>query len=118
MEPHVGAYVEQCLKKILVTSEKHYPAQINGIHGKLTLTMAILPNGSVALVELDRTSGNVLLDQAAARFVQFAAPFEPFPSNLRDDIDLLVITRTFTFITGNDKSFSDDAPLWRPLSVQ
>jgi TonB family protein len=114
MEPSTGLYVEKCLKKIMRTSEEDYPDQINGIYGRVTLTMTIDPDGNLLSVGLTRTSGSNLLDQAAARIVRLSAPFESFPSSLREEIDILVVTRTFTFTTRDDNSFSIDAPLWNP----
>jgi protein TonB len=48
-------------------------------------------------VEINRSSGYKVLDQAALRIVRLAAPYEPFPANIRQDTDILHITRTWTF---------------------
>jgi protein TonB len=42
-----------------------------------------------------------VLDQAAFRIVQMAAPFAVFPADIRKDTDLLVITRTWFFAQGD-----------------
>lgn len=48
-------------------------------------------------MELNRSSGQPVLDQAALRIVNLAAPYAPFPENIRRDTDVLEITRTWTF---------------------
>jgi protein TonB len=42
-----------------------------------------------------------VLDQAALNIVNLAAPFEPFPDELRTEADILEIVRTFRFHEGN-----------------
>ena len=61
----------------------------------------IRPDGSVESVELNRSSGLKILDAAAHRIVQMAAPFAAFPTDIRKDTDLLVITRTWFFAQGD-----------------
>jgi len=47
-----------------------------------------------------RSSGKKLLDDAASRIVELAAPFQPFPPEIRKETDLLHITRTWQFNAG------------------
>ena len=42
-----------------------------------------------------------VLDEAAKRIVTFAAPFAPFPPDIRKETDYLDITRTWNFTRGN-----------------
>jgi protein TonB len=51
----------------------------------------------VARININRSSGHSVLDEAAERIVRLAAPFAPFPPNIRRDTDELEITRTWTF---------------------
>jgi periplasmic protein TonB len=48
-------------------------------------------------IEINRSSGHKVLDQAAIRIVRLAAPFERFPESIKADTDILHITRTWTF---------------------
>jgi protein TonB len=48
-------------------------------------------------VEINRPSGQRILDAAALRIVQLAAPFAPFPADIARDTDILSITRTWIF---------------------
>lgn len=80
----------------------NYPAEARGKHyGSLRLTVTIKPDGSVESIELDRPSGVKVLDAAAFKIVRMAAPFAPFPPDIRRDHDLLVITRTWYFERGD-----------------
>ena len=58
--------------------------------------------GSVERVVIDRTSGRKVLDAAAIKIVEMAAPYAPFPPDIRRDTDVLDITRTWTFEKGGE----------------
>ena len=45
-----------------------------------------------------RSSGHPLLDDAARRIVELAAPFAPFPDDIRAEVDILHVTRTWNFL--------------------
>jgi protein TonB len=51
----------------------------------------------VESVEINRSSGQKVLDEAAIRIVRLAAPFAAFPPGIAQDTDVLNITRTWTF---------------------
>jgi len=44
-----------------------------------------------------RSSGFEVLDEAAIRIVQLAAPYAPFPEDIRAETDVLDITRVWQF---------------------
>ncbi len=48
------------------------------------------------------SSGHKVLDHAALRIVKMAAPYSPFPPDIRKDYDVIEITRTWTF-TNSDQ---------------
>lgn len=48
-------------------------------------------------IEIARSSGEPVLDQAAMRIVELAAPYAPFTEQMREEYDELVITRTWAF---------------------
>jgi protein TonB len=50
---------------------------------------------------IDKSSGKKILDAAAVRIVQLAAPYTVFPPDIRRDTDILHITRTWTFTRGD-----------------
>ncbi len=92
-------YVTQWIKKIHRIGKLNYPAEARKrrIYGDLRLTVALLPDGTVKNIQVQRSSGHKLLDDAAIRIVRLASPFAPFPEQLRRQYDLLEITRTWVF---------------------
>jgi len=101
-EYRFAQYEEDWRAKIERVGTVNYPAEARGkLYGKLRLTVTIRPDGSVESIDLDRSSGLKVLDQAAFRIVQLAAPFAVFPESIRKDTDLLVITRTWLFAQGD-----------------
>ena len=101
-EYRFAQYEEDWRAKIEKVGTLNYPAEARGkLYGVLRLTVTIRPDGTVESIDLDRSSGLKVLDQAAFRIVQLAAPFAVFPADIRKDTDLLVITRTWFFGQGD-----------------
>ena len=48
-------------------------------------------------IEVNKSSGNRILDAAAVKIVEMSAPFAPFPQDIKRDTDILHVTRTWTF---------------------
>lgn len=91
-------YVEAWRQKIEMLGTEHYPPEARGtIYGNLQLTVYIRRDGSLDRVEIDRPAAHAVLNQAALRIVQLAAPFPPLPPELAQDTDILAITRTWNF---------------------
>jgi protein TonB len=102
-------YVEDWVTKVERVGNVNYPeaARRQGIYGSLKLTVSIFANGRIEKVEIDRTSGSKILDAAAIRIVELAAPYAPFPEDMRKKADILSITRTWTF-TRSDQLVGTD----------
>jgi protein TonB len=98
-ESRFALYVENWRQRVQRVGNLNYPAEAKarGIRGSLQLTVAIKADGEIESVEVNRSSGHKILDQAAIRTVRLAAPFERFPPDIRVDTDILHITRTWTF---------------------
>lgn len=98
-EYRFASYVEQWRQKIERVGNLNYPqtARTQKLYGQLQLTVAIRADGSIESIRVQRSSGHRLLDDAARRIVQLAAPFPVFPDDIRQDTDVLSITRTWTF---------------------
>lgn len=92
-------YVEQWRQKIERVGNLNYPeaARTQKLYGSLQLTVSIRADGSIESIRVQQGSGQKLLDDAARRIVQLAAPFPAFPEDIRQDTDVLSITRTWTF---------------------
>ncbi|MGK2951245.1 MAG: TonB family protein [Thiobacillus sp.] len=101
-------YVEDWVTKVERVGNVNYPeaARRQGIYGSLKLTVSIHANGHIEQVDVDRSSGSKILDTAAIKIVELAAPFAPFPNDMRKKADILSITRTWTF-TRSDQLVTD-----------
>lgn len=102
-EYRFAQYVDNWRIKIEHVGNLNYPeeAKARGIHGQLQLTVAIKSNGEVESIEVNRSSGKKVLDDAAKRIVQLAAPYARFPDNIKRDTDVIHITRTWMFMKGD-----------------
>ena len=101
-EYRFAQYEDEWRSKVERVGTLNYPAEARGkLYGTLRLTVTVRPDGTVETIELDRSSGLKVLDQAAFRIVKMAAPFSVFPDAIRKDTDLLVITRTWFFAQGD-----------------
>ena len=101
-------YIEDWRQKIERVGTLNYPeaARDQKIYGSLQLTVSIKPDGTVDMIEINRSSGQKILDDAARRIVQLAGPYAAFPADIAKDTDILSITRTWTF-TSSDRLFTD-----------
>jgi len=101
-EYRFAQYEEDWRAKVERWGTANYPVEARGkIYGNLRLTVTLRRDGTVAGIELDRSSGLKVLDAAAFRIVRMASPYTPFPPDIRRDTDLLVITRTWFFGQGD-----------------
>lgn len=102
-ESRDALYLDNWRKKIEAIGNLNYPEEATdkGIYGSLRLLVAIKPDGSVEDIRILRSSGERVLDEAAVRIVQLAAPYQPFPADLRASVDVLEIIRTWQFKRGN-----------------
>jgi protein TonB len=106
-ESRFALYVESWRQKIERVGNLNYPEDARGrLYGTLRVTVSIKPDGSVDEVQIDRPSEHRVLNDAALKIVRLAAPYAPFPPEIRKDTDLLVITRTWTFAPG-DKLYDE-----------
>jgi len=102
VEYRFAQYEEDWRQKVERVGTVNYPAAARGkFYGNLRMTVTLRPDGNVESIELDRSSGLKLLDDAAFRIVRMASPYAVFPPDIRRDTDLLVITRTWFFGRGD-----------------
>jgi len=102
VEYRFAQYEEDWRQKVERVGTVNYPAAARGkFYGNLRMTVTLRPDGNVESIELDRSSGLKVLDDAAFRIVRMASPYAVFPLDIRRDTDLLVITRTWFFGRGD-----------------
>ncbi len=98
-EYRFAAYVEAWRQKVEKVGTLNYPeeAKTQKLYGSLRMTVNIKSDGSIESIELNQSSGIKVLDDAARRIVELAAPYAEFPDDVRKDTDIISITRTWTF---------------------
>jgi len=94
-----AAYMDAWRAKVERIGNLNYPeeARRRNIAGSLILEVSLNPDGSLNDVFVRRSSGHKLIDDAAIRIVELAAPFAPLPPDIRAETDVLHITRTWVF---------------------
>lgn len=98
VEYRFAQYFEEWRIKVERIGTLNYPEAARGkLYGSLVLTVTIKSDGTVAGIEINRSSGHQILDDAARRIVAMASPFAAFPPAIRHDTDVLEITRTWNF---------------------
>ena len=91
-------YEDSWKQKVERVGTLNYPEAARGkLYGSLLLSVSIRADGSVEKVSVQRSSGHKVLDEAAVRIVKMAAPYAPFPPDIRKDYDIIEITRTWKF---------------------
>jgi protein TonB len=103
-----ATYLDAWRRKVENIGNLNYPDEAKRRHlfGDLLLHVAVRADGSVESIRVARSSGQKILDDAAVRIVRLAAPFAPFPAEIRQQVDVLDITRTWVFERNNRLSSS------------
>ena len=98
-EHEFAAYMDAWRRKIERVGTLNYPdhAARRGLSGNLLLEVALNADGTVEDIALRRSSGQQILDDAAVRIVNLAAPFARFPEAIAREVDILHIERTWFF---------------------
>ncbi|MCK5436099.1 MAG: energy transducer TonB [Nitrosomonadaceae bacterium] len=108
-EYRFARYVEDWRVKVERIGNLNYPeaAKRDRLYGHLQLTVGIMADGNLESIEINRSSGKKILDEAAINIVKLAGQngFAPFPPDISRDTDILHITRTWVF-TRSDKLMS------------
>ena len=103
-------YLNAWAQKVEFVGIENFPKQAldNRIFGSLRLGVTLLPNGVVDDIEILKSSGHSILDEAAMHIVRLSSPFQPIPKEVRKDNDKLEIIRTWNFeISGLTTSNSE-----------
>ena len=110
-EPRFEKYLAGFRRKIACSALLNYPKAARGkVYGDMIVTVSILADGSFEKVRVNQSSGHKVLDESVIDIVRQAAPFEPFPPEIRRDTDALDITRTWTFTRTEETAAGADDP--------
>ncbi len=94
-----AGYMRSWVAKVERVGNMNYPEQArrHNLAGSLVLSVDVLHDGSVEQIRVLRSSGYDVLDEAAVRIVRLSSPFSPLPEQIREEVDVLTITRTWQF---------------------
>lgn len=94
-----AAYLNDWTRKVEVVGNQNFPREAvsQNITGSLRLQSIIKWDGSLIKAEILDSSGHRILDDAALQIIHRAAPFQPFPTDIRKDYDQMAIIRTWHF---------------------
>ncbi len=98
-EYRYASYMDSWRVKVERIGNLNYPDQARRqqLSGKLILDVALNADGTIHELKILRPSPYPVLDDAALHIVRMAAPFAPFPKDIRQETDILHITRTWVF---------------------
>jgi protein TonB len=94
-------YMREWINRVERVGNLNYPDQARRqkLSGTLILDVAINSDGELVNIDLRQSSGHKLLDDAAQRIVKLAAPYSPFPAKLKQEADVIHITRSWEFMS-------------------
>lgn len=96
-------YMREWINRVERIGNLNYPDQARRekLSGTLILDVAINAKGELLNIDLRQSSGHQVLDDAARRIVKLAAPYAPFPAKLKQEADVIHITRSWEFINNS-----------------
>jgi len=96
-------YMREWINRVERVGNLNYPDQARRkkLSGTLILDVVISADGKLLKTDLRQSSGHQILDDAAKRIVKLAAPFAAFPKKLRQEADVIHITRSWEFLNNS-----------------
>ncbi|MFT6221313.1 MAG: protein TonB [Candidatus Endobugula sp.] len=94
-----AGYLNEWTQKIEAIGNQNFPKKAlqNKLTGQLRLEVVIKHDGTIYEINLKQSSGQKIFDESAQQIVRQASPFSPFPPDIRQDYEHLVIIRTWHF---------------------
>ncbi|MEJ2601907.1 MAG: TonB family protein [Gammaproteobacteria bacterium] len=102
-ESRIAGYLDRWKRKVEQVGTLNFPekARSRSLTGSPVLEVAIAADGELSDIVVRRSSGHSVLDQAALGILRRAAPFDPFPEELRKDYDELRFAYQWQFTRGD-----------------
>ena len=102
-----ASYMRGWIDKVERLGNADYPdAAIRAkLSGTLILDVVINSDGTLKEINLRRSSGHQILDDAAKRIVKMSSPFAPFSAKLQKQADIIHITRSWEFQSNQLRSY-------------
>jgi protein TonB len=113
-ESLIADYLDRWKRRIERVGTLNFPdeARRRGLSGNPVLEVAIRADGGLEQIVVRRSSGHREIDNAALRIVRLAAPFDPFPTAMRQRYPVLRFAYEWQFLKGRlgDGAVFSDAP--------
>lgn len=102
-----ASYMRGWIDKVERLGNADYPdaAIREKLSGTLILDVVINSDGTLKEINLRRSSGHQILDDAAKRIVKMSSPFAPFSAKLQKQADIIHITRSWEFQSNQLRSY-------------
>jgi TonB family protein len=109
-ECRYAAYYDHWVRKIEKTAQENYPEQVakEKLYGRLIMHVAINADGTIEQVRVLHGSGYKVLDEAAVTIAHLSAPYAPFPDEIREETDIIDITKIWRFVPDINKKDNQD----------
>lgn len=89
-----AAYMEKWRRRVEEVGNLNYP---RGASGSVIVHIAVRADGSLEQARILKPSASTLINESALNIARMAAPFAPFPANVKEKTDILDIIRTWHF---------------------
>jgi protein TonB len=101
-ESAIATYLDGWKRRIERVGTLNFPneARRQGMSGSPVVEVAVHADGTLETAVVRRTSGHPVLDDAAIGIVRIAAPFDPFPTALRERYPVLRFAYEWQFQNG------------------
>jgi len=90
-------YYKGWADKIEKIGNNNYPEKARGNTYQLTMTVSVLADGKVEKIEIERSSGSQVVDDAARRIVRMGEPYGRFSPAILAEYGVLDLTMKWTF---------------------
>jgi len=99
-------YFDSWKRKVERMGSMNYPesAKNLGLFGSLVMTVSLNSEGIIQKMTINKSSGKKDLDQAALDIVMMGEPYAKFSARMKDEVDIVTITRRWKF--SKDNNFS------------
>ncbi len=100
-ESRLAPYLDAWKRKIETIGTLNYPLQARRLANSRNpvVEVVITANGALKSAVIQQSSGDSAVDQAALTILRRAAPFNPFPANLKRDYDQLRFAYEWQFLS-------------------
>jgi len=92
-------YIKQWTNKVEYLGNYKYQPQFakKNLQGKVVLSVLFDHKGKILRTVVNKTSGKQHIDNAAVAIAYASSPYKPFPKEMREVYDQLMVTRTWIF---------------------